>query len=181
MIYRELKKPFILYLIAGIVLSAIIVSVIVFAKYEKSLLDTKNKLEFIRINASKAEQASIAIDSAIKRINSLLPSYYYSKSHKEIILLALDDIKTTIRGADIAITNFDDKAGEMILPVNISISVNNYVQLVNNIGYLQSLSFPYFDIENMVIENAAGKPLGGTICKIEGSLRMPAERLRGKK
>lgn len=177
--YKELKKPVAIHLIAGIVLSTVIIFVIVLAKYEKTLLDTISKFELIKINSSKMKQAAADMDSAMKRVNSQLPPYYYSKSHKEIILLALDEIKTTIKSADITVTNFDDKTGGIILPVNISTTVTDYTQLVNNIGYLQSLNFPYFAIKNILIEKMLEKSV--IICKIDGSLRMPAERLKDRK
>lgn len=178
MIYGELKRPVTFHLIAGIVLSAIIVSVIVLAKYEKSLSDTTKRSGLIRTNALKVEQAVIDTDSAMRKIDGLLPSYYHSRSHKEIMLLALDGIKTAIKGADITVTNFDERGGEIILPVNISIPVDSYLHLVSNIGYLQSMNFPFFAIKNIVIEKAAGKPSDAILCKIEGSLRMPAKKVK---
>jgi len=178
MIYNELKRPVTFHLIAGIVLSAIIVSAVVIAKYEKSLSDTTKRSGLIRTNALKMEQAVTDMDSVMKKIDSLLPSYYHSRSHKEIILLSLDGIKTTIKSADITVTNFDERGGEIILPVNISIPVHNYVQLVNDIGYLQFLNFPFFAIRNIVIEKATGKPSNAIICRIEGSLKMPAKRVK---
>ncbi|MEW6162907.1 MAG: hypothetical protein AB1606_06315 [Nitrospirota bacterium] len=176
MIYSELKRTITFHLIAGITLSIIIVSVTLLTKYENSLLDTIRKFELIRINALRMKQTIMDIDSVIKWINNLLPPYYYSKSHKESMLLALDNIKMTIKGADITVTNFGDKAGEITLPVNISIPVDDYAVLVNNVGYLQSLNFPYLVVNNIVIAKAGGSS-GAIICKIDGSLRMPGKEI----
>jgi len=82
----------------------------------------------------------------------------------------------TIKGADITVTNFADKAGEITLPVNIRIPVDDYAVLVNNIGYLQSLNFPYLAVNNIVIVKVGG-PSGAIICKIDGSLRMPGKEI----
>jgi len=177
MIYSELKRTVTLHLIAGITLGIIIVSVTLLTKYENSLLDTIRKLELIRINALRMKQTAMDIDSVIKGINNLLPPYYYSKSHKEGILLALDAIKMTIKGADITVTNFADKAGEITLPVNIRIPVDDYAVLVNNVGYLQSLNFPYLAINNIVIAKAGGPSGAIIICKIDGSLRMSGKEI----
>jgi len=176
MIYSELKRTVTLHLIAGITLGIIIVSVTLLTKYEYSLLDTIRKFELIRINALRMKQTAMDIDSVIKGINNLLPPYYYSKSHKEGILLALDDIKMNIKGANITITDFAPKEGEITLPLNISIPVDDYAVLVNNIGYLQSLNFPYLAVNNIVIVKAGG-PSGAIICKIDGSLRMPGKEI----
>jgi len=177
MIYSELKRTVTLHLIAGITLGIIIVSVTLLTKYEYSLLDTIRKFELIRINALRMKQTAMDIDSVIKGINNLLPPYYYSKSHKEGILLALDDIKMNIKGANITITDFAPKEGEITLPLNISIPVDDYAVLVNNIGYLQSLNFPYLAINNIVIAKAGGPSGAIIICKIDGSLRMPGKEI----
>jgi len=177
MIYSELKRTVTLHLIAGITLGIIIVSVTLLTKYEYSLLDTIRKFELIRINALRMKQTAMDIDSVIKGINNLLPPYYYSKSHKEGILLALDDIKMNIKGANITITDFAPKEGEITLPLNISIPVDDYAVLVNNVGYLQSLNFPYLAINNIVIAKAGGPSGAIIICKIDGSLRMPGKEI----
>ena len=177
MIYSELKRTVTLHLIAGITLGIIIVSVTLLTKYEYSLLDTIRKFELIRINALRMKQTAMDIDSVIKGINNLLPPYYYSKSHKEGILLALDDIKMNIKGANITITDFAPKEGEITLPLNISIPVDDYAVLVNNIGYLQSLNFPYLAINNIVIAKAGGPSGAIIICKIDGSLRMSGKEI----
>jgi len=176
MIYSELKRTITFHLIAGITLSIIIVSVTILTKYENSLLDTIRKFELVRISALEMKQTSMDIDSVIKEINNLLPPYYYPKSHRASMLLALDAIKMTIKGADITVTNFDEKEGEITLPVNISIPVDDYAVLVNNIGYLQSLNFPHFAINNIIIAKA-GEPVGAIICRIDGLLRMPGKEI----
>ncbi|MEW6067981.1 MAG: hypothetical protein AB1610_06800 [Nitrospirota bacterium] len=181
MIYSELKKPLTIYLVAGITLSIIIISVILTAKYEKNLLYTMTKFELIRTNSFKMERNIAEMNSLVKEINSLLPSHYYFKDHKEIMLLGFDEIKTTLKDAEITVKNFNSDAHEISLPVTISIPVNSYVQMVNNIGYLQTLNFPYFAIKSIVIETPAKGPFSGTICKIEGILRMPAEKLTRNK
>lgn len=175
MIYSELERTITRHLVAGITLSVIIFSVIALGKYKNSLLDATSRSELIRINALKMKENTIHMDSVIKRMNSLLPHDYYSKSHRELLLLALDNIKMTIKGSVITVTNFDEKADEITLPVNISIPVDDYVSLVNNIGYLQSMRFPHFVIKNVVMERAADS--GTIICRIDGLLKMPGKEI----
>lgn len=179
MIYTGLKKTVTFHLISGIILSAIVISVISLSRYENSLLDAISKFELIKTNILKMRQAIANMDSTVRKVNSLLPSGYYSKSHRELMLLALDDIKTSFKGSEITVTNFDEKAGEISLPVGIKIPVDDYVILVNKIGYLQSMKFPQFIIKNILIERGTGA-LGAVIviCNIEGSLRMPVEKLK---
>ncbi|GAB4416307.1 MAG: hypothetical protein OHK0032_12380 [Thermodesulfovibrionales bacterium] len=177
MIYAELRKTVIHHLIAGAVLSATIIFAIVLNRYESSLLDAIGRFELIRINTIRLKQSAAEMDSAMKRITSMLPPDYASKTHRELILLSLDDIKMTLKGGEITVTNFEDKAGELSLQVNIKIPVDNYTVLVNRVGYLQSLRFPHFAIKNVTIEKAADKE-GAIISRIEGSLKMPVSKIQ---
>ncbi len=179
MIYTGLKKTVTFHLIAGIILSAIIISVISLSRYENSLLDAVSKVELIKTNTLRMKQAAANMDSTIKKINSLLPNDYYSKSPRELLLLALDDIKTSFKGSEITVTNFDEKAGEISLPVSIKIPVDDYVMLVNMVVALQSMKIPQFAIKNIVVERRTDAR-GAIIINIEGLLRMPAERLKNK-
>ena len=181
MIYAELKKTATRCLMAGIILSAIIISVVSLSKYENSLSDAISRFELIKINTLKMKQATANMDSTIKKINSLLPDDYYSKSHRELMLLALDDIKTSFTGSEITVTNFDERAGEISLPVSIKIPADDYVMLVNKVGSLQTMKFPQFTIKNIVVGRGTAT-IGAIImiCNIDGSLRMPAEKLKNK-
>lgn len=178
MIYRELKKIIIYHLITGIIFSIILLFVLMLNKYGNSLADTVSRFELIKTNTLKMKHSAADIELRIKHIESLLPADFYTRSPHELIFLALDGIKTTIKGAEITVTNFDERGGEIIIPVNISIPVDSYLQMVNNIGYVQSLNFPFFAIRNIVIEKATGKPSDVIICNIEGSLRMPANGVK---
>lgn len=180
MIYAELRKTVTHHLIAGAILSVTIIFATVLDRYESSLLDAIGRFELIRINTVRLKQSAVEIDSVKKKIAAMLPPDYASKTHRELILLALDDIKMTFKGSEITVTNFEDKAGELSLPVNIKIPVDNYTVLVKRIGYLQSLRFPHFVIKNMTIEKASDKE-GVIVSKIEGLLKMPLEELRTAK
>ncbi|MFN3479875.1 MAG: hypothetical protein ACK415_05770 [Thermodesulfovibrionales bacterium] len=180
MIYTELRKAVTHHLIAGAIISATIFFAGVLSRYESSLLDAIGKFELIQINTAKLNQSTAEIDSVKKKITAMLPPNYASKTHRELILLTLDDIKMTLKGSEITVTDFDNKAGDLSLQVNIKIPVDNYAALVNRIGYLQSLRFPHFAIKNMTIEKASDKE-GVIISKIEGLLKMPLEELRTAK
>lgn len=179
MIYNELRKAVSYHLWAGIALSIVIISVSILGRYEKSLLQTMGRIEVVSINMQKMNQDIAQMDSLVKRINALLPSEYESKSHREIMLLALDDIRMNIKGAEIKVASFEDKEGELSLQANIVIPVSDWTLLVNEIRYLQSLRFPYFGIKNIVIEekDVSKTEAGAPACKIEGYLKMPAEKL----
>lgn len=177
MIYAELRKAVSHHIIAGIILSIAIILTVVLNRYENSLLDAAGRLDLIKINEVRVKQSIAEIDSAMKRIRAMLPPDYDSRTHRELVLLALDDIKINFKGSEITVTNFEEKDGGISLPVNIKIPVDNYTVLVKRAGYLQSLRFPHFVIKGLTIEKASDKE-GVIILRIEGSLKMPLEKLR---
>lgn len=179
MIYTALKKHLSYYLITGIILSMVIISCISLRRYKDSLSDTVSKTGVIRINADNMKQAASGMDLTMERIRNVLPENYFSRSNREILLLALDAIKMNIKGSELSVTGFNEGAGLISLPVNIRISPGDYTALVNDIGYLQSMNLPQFDIRNISIEKSADKQYDSITCAVDGVLKMPAERLKG--
>lgn len=177
MIYAELRKAISHYIIAGIILSIAIILMVVLNRYEDSLLDAVGRLDLININAVRIKQSIAEMDSVMKRIRAMLPPDYDSRTHRELLLLALDDIKINFKGSEITVTNFEERDGEISLPVNIKTQIDNYAALVRRVGYLQSPSFPHFVIKGLTIEKASDKE-GVIILRIEGSLKIPLEKLR---
>lgn len=184
MIYSMLRKTVVFYMLTGIALGLIILSVSLLSKHEKNLRETTGKFEIIRTNTSKTKQASDDMARIMSRIDAALPSDYPSRSHRELMLFVLDDIKMNIRGSEITVTDFEEKDGGLTLPVNIKIYFgNNYALLASYIEYLQSLRFPYLAIKDIMLEKTADATPVKTsaradviICKITGFLTMPSER-----
>lgn len=171
MIYRELKKIIIYHLVTGIIFSIILLSVLMLNKYENSMVDTVSRFELIKTNTLKMKHSAEDIESGIRHIESLLPDDLYTRSLQELIFLALDDIKTAFKRSEVTVTNFDEKMGTVSLPISIKIPTDSYAMLINNIGYLQSLKFPYYTIRSIVITKSQVMP--EFICTIDGFLKMP--------
>lgn len=177
MIYNYLKRNINYYLISGLALCIVIFGIFLLVKYEKSLSDAVAGQENIRNNMVKMEQAIRDMDSLVKKMNILLPKDYNHRSHQELLLFALDDIKTIFKGSEITVTRFEEQEGELFLPVTIKFYLDDYSMLLRRIGYLQSLKFPHFTIKNVNIGEATDKQTKVIICIIEGLLKMPAQRL----
>lgn len=178
MIYNYLNKALKYYLIAGIALCLVIIAILLLGKYEKSLSAAVTKQENIRINIVKIEQAIKDMDSTVKKIDALLPTDYSSRSHRELLLLVLDDFKKIFKRSEITVMRFEEKEGELFLPVNIKFPIDDYSILLQNIGYLQSMKAPHFTIKQLSIEETVDKQANVVICVIEGLLKMPVERLK---
>lgn len=184
MIYVQLRKASNMHLAAGIALSVIIVCLIALFKYEKNLNETIAKLTAIQSNTAKLNESMAQMGSAMNKIDSLLPAGYSSLSHRELLLLTLDGIKSRFSGSEVTVTNFEEKGGVLSLPVHITFPVNNYTELVNRVRHLQSLALPNFRLNKAVIEKTQDKNRGGIsgiICSIEGTLIMPNEHLKANK
>ena len=178
MIYERLKKVLNFYLLTGIFLVIVIVSISLIRKYETNLLQSMNSFEIIKMNSDAMAKATSDKDKIITTIKSRLPADYYSKSNEELLLSAVDDVKANIKGCDIRVGNIEQGGDMLSLSVNIKASFDNYSMLVNKVGYLQEMTLPGFKVENILIERS--EEIGDLVCKINGSFIMPAERVEGE-
>lgn len=173
MFYKQLKKNIIYYLIAGIVFSLFLFTAIILNKYEKHISDEINKTISVKIKIIEMNHKRADMESEIKYIESSLPSDFNKKAPQEFIFMALDDIKMTLPWSEVGTANtIEEKDSELSLSVNIKVPVYNYTTLLNYIGYLESLKFPYYTIENVTITKLQQPPENVT-CNIKGILRMP--------
>lgn len=175
MIYDKLKKILNIYVLTGILLVIVIISIELIKKYEMKLALSVNSFERIRMNSEAMKKATSDKEKIIMHIKGLLPVNYYSASNEELLLSTVDDVKANIGGYEITVGNIE-KGGDMLsLSINIKAYFDNYALLVNKLGYLQSRTLPGFKMENILIERS--EETGDLICKINGSFNMPAERV----
>ncbi len=179
MAYGNLGRTAIYHLLAGIALSIMFIVVLTLYRYERSLLTHSKRIEAVTMNTLKLSEETAILDALKKKIDVMLPSEYNSKSHRELMLLALDGIKTNIKKSEIKVSNFEDAGGELSLKTNLTIPVNDWNILLKDIQYLQTPRLPSFDIKSLLIKAGGAESSGGLpVCAIEGSFKMPAERLR---
>ncbi len=177
--YEQLKKIIIYHLIAGIVFSSVLFTAISLKKYEESLLDatSKNlsmKTKIIKLERARADMESEIkyMTSEIKYMESLLLSDFSESSPEKFIFMAIDDMKIKMPWAEVKIADIKETNDEIYLPLDIRIPVYDYTTLLNYIGYLASLKFPYYTIKNFTIIKSQ-QPPEDVICDIKGMLRMP--------
>jgi hypothetical protein len=97
---------------------------------------------------------------------------------EEFILMSLDDLKIRMDDADITITKIEDKGSEVQLPVTIKSPLRDYTAMVNQVGYLQSLRFPFFAISGVKISKSGEKANVQTAFEITGALKYPKTGLQ---
>jgi hypothetical protein len=171
--YKTLKKLFSYYILSGMLFALIISGGIVAKKYADSLYETTDKLQEFNIQYIKIINATVDTDRAIKTIKTLLPPDFDAHLPEEFILMSLDDLKTRMDDANITITKIEDKGSEVQLPVTIKSPLRDYTAMVNQVGYLQSLRFPFFVISGVKISKSGEKANVQTAFEITGALKYP--------
>lgn len=179
MTYANLGKTTIYHLLAGIALSIVLIVVLALYRYERSLLAHSKRIEAVRMNTLKLNEETAALEALKKKIDVMLPSEYNFKSHRELMLLALDSVKANIKVSEVKVENFEETGGELSLRTNLTIPVNDWNILLKDLHYLQAQRLPAFHIKSLLIKAVGAESSGGLpVCTLEGSLKLPLERLR---
>jgi len=179
----DLRKGIYYHLIAGLLLCAALGTLLLVSKYKYNLLKATADLEVIRMNVLKMEHVIRVMREKQSVAIRLLPTDYSSRSHREILLLALEATRDSVKTANITVGNFLDENGETVLPVVLEFGVvqyekalNQYEKALNVMGHLQGLRFPYFKTQNVGVKRSEGTY--ESIWRIEGSFRIPSERIK---
>lgn len=170
---RELRKTFLHYGLSGILFLFCVSGVIVMKKYTESLAVTLDRLQEFNIQYIKVRNAIDDMTDSVRMIKEHIPRDRTDQSTQEYILYALDDLKSKAGAAEIAIANIEDKGNDVQLPLSIKGPLRDYTRLVNYIGYLQSLKFPFFAITNVNIRRDGDDATGGVFFEIKGILKFP--------
>jgi hypothetical protein len=176
MFYLESKKAVLIHLAAGAAFALVLFGIIFCTRYGDSLTETVKQFEIQKNNYKKIEKASIDLENVMGRIDEMIPEGYFSKSHNDLILTAIRDIKSALSFAEIKIIDFNEQKNEIVLPVEITFPVVDYTIMTESIAYIQSFKFPYFIFDDIAIERSQESE--DIICKIKGSMRMPRQKLR---
>jgi len=150
-------------------------------KYSRSLDGTLNSLAKLRSSLIRIRDFTADMKKTIAASNSVIPSYYFVDTPEKSLLMSLDTLKTTMPNTEIIVSGFVTKEGEMSLPVTIRGFISDYSTFINNIGRLQSMKFPFFSIQNLVMKKTAitasekKSEKQRVAYEIIGELRLPKE------
>jgi hypothetical protein len=142
-------------------------------KYRESIGRQFESMQRVRENVGKMESETGRLNESMIRMKSLLPANVLSGAPDQFILAGLDDIKSRIKDATVAVTEIENKDNEVILPVSISAPMKDYAVFIGHVRYLQNMRFPFFSTTNVSVSHAQDLQSGGVVYKIEGTLRMP--------
>lgn len=171
--FEQLKKPVIFYAVSGVLLPIVIFLNLAIDKYNNSLQEMSEKLIRVKSNISSMEAATREIGKLLIRTKNYLPSDFYENSTEEKIFSTFDDLKTSLKPAEVSASVITGKAGIVSLPVKITAPLNNYSDIVNKTGYLRSLKFPFFRIKNISLIRQQNKDGVSVTYLIDGELHMP--------
>lgn len=169
--FKYIKNILMIYFISSAVLGFAVFSLITLHQYSNHLVDTLHVIKNISNNKDKVRTQIDEMESVIKYLKYDLKLSAVDIYSEISFFQRLDDIKTNMKDASIAITRFEDAEGEKTLPVQIAVPVKNYKMLVDYAGYIESFSIPpAFRIKDFSISR---DPKGDFVFNIRGALRAP--------
>ncbi len=168
----RLKTLLLRYALSAILATVLVSGAIITESYISSLGDTLNKFQTLKINSVKMKDASRKEGEIIASVRSIFRSYAKGEATEGTILTAIDSVKSHMKNADIMVDNFERKGNETTLPVTLTGMVHDYTAFINDIGYLQSLISPFFNINSVSIANPSDQKGALANFEIKGTLRM---------
>ena len=169
----RLRKLYFAYGLSAIILLITLSGAILTKKYTDSLYATLDRLQVFNVQYIKVLAANDDIDKSITRLKALIPQGPSTRPGEENMFMALDDLKLKAGSAEIVVTNIEDKGAELQLPVVIRGPLKDYTSMVNLIGYLQSLKFPFYTIAGAKIQRSEEVTSSSILFEIKGMLKYP--------
>jgi hypothetical protein len=176
----RLRKLFFTYGLCGIILLITLSGAILMKKYTESLYATFDRLQEFNVQYIKVLAAIDDIDKSLTLLKAMMPGDSSGQLLEEHMLLILDDLKSKAESSEITITNIEDKGADLQLSVTIRAPLRDYSSLVNFVGYLQSLKFPFFGITGIKIQRSEDPTVSATSFEIKGALKFPKSSSRAK-
>ena len=170
----RLRKLYFIYGLSVIILLVTLSGAILIKKYTDSLYATLDRLQEFNVQYIKVLGANHDIDRSLTSLKAMMPKGPSSQSGEEHMLMALDDLKLKAGSAEIVVTNIiEDKGAELQLSVVIRGPLKDYTSMVNFIGYLQSLKFPFYSISGAKIQRSEEPTSSSLLFEIKGMLKYP--------
>jgi len=170
---ERLRKLYFIYGLSVIILLVTLSGAILIKKYTDSLYATLDRLQEFNVQYIKVLGANHDIDRSLTSLKAMMPQGPSSQSGEEHMLVALDDLKLKAGSAEIVVTNIEDKGAELQLSVVIRGPLKDYTSMVNFIGYLQSLKFPFYAISGAKIQRSEEPTSSSLLFEIKGVLKYP--------
>ncbi len=173
-VQKLLKHYFLGYISALILFLIILSSSVILNNYTTSLESTLNKLYTLKINLVKVRDTVKDINNSLYDIGKIIPPGILEEPSIKYIYSGLDTLKTVVGKAQVTMGTIEDKGSELHLPIIISGTITDYKLFFDSTGNLQSMSFPFFTIDSLVITGMTGsKGEDSFVYEIKGDLNIP--------
>lgn len=166
----RLKHRCMVFLAASLYCSVLFSWAVYLARYA-STLEESLKVVKSPVNAEQMRKATDEIAISAERVKALIPAGIHDRVGEDFVLAGVDTIKASCRGYDVTVEDFDTKGEEVVLPLRISAKSGNYTEFTNNVGFLQSMSFPFFSIKEISISQAESEKGQSVAFEINGALK----------
>lgn len=175
----KLKRAVNIHLGAGCVFFVVLSSTILLAKYDDFIHREISSIGKIRLKAREIVQTTNDLDHTIKRVESVLPVNYTEKSARDLMLAAIDEITALFDQADIEMSNIIEapQTREYQVLIDIRMNLTRYGDILNKIGYLQTMRFPHVSIDNVKMARISTER---TLCNIKITVKMPDDGLMAR-
>jgi len=170
-----LARPLKIHLVAGVFCSLVFLTFLLLEKYNAHLESETEKLSIVQTNFDQMIKTVDQIDLTLDKVRAVLPADYEERSNRELMFMALDEMRSVLKGADIMVSDFveNPELKEIRIPINIFVPLKTYRAMLENTGYLQSLKFPFLTINGIRIEKTESH---GTAYNINSILRIPMRK-----
>ncbi len=177
---NKLKRLLIYYTISALFATVSISGAILSDRYITSLSNTLNQFQTLKINHIKMKGAVKEMETTSAKVQSMIQPNYKVEEMEGAILIAVDSIKSRMKGADIMLGNFERKENEIALPVTITGAIRDYAAFINNLGYLQSLTSPFMFINSVSISKPSTETKEAVNFDIRGVLKIQSRITGGR-
>lgn len=161
------------HLAAGIIFSLALLAYILTSNYRSSVIDINSRIASISSNVSVMAGDTAKIKARQEEVLRALPPGLASSSQREMMLLSVEKLKTTIRGATVSLDEFSENNATLTLPVVIEFDSSSFEEGVKEIQKIRSHNLPFFEFRNIDIRRLEGS-YSSARYKIEGVMTMPA-------
>jgi len=168
----RIRRLFNYYIISASCCTLLFGAGILVKEYSASLLNAYDTLQTLRTKQVLMKNAIREIDEAIVKINKEIPRNYSEEMTRAEVLYVLDNMKTRFKSYDVSITSIEKKELDITLPVNIVGPVFDYKQFINDVSYLQNLSYPFFLFKDILIEKREKDGKSLVVFDIKGEITM---------
>lgn len=172
----RLSKMARLHLSAGIVFSIALCAYLLADNYRTSVIDISSSIASMRSNAASMAEDTGRIEERQLRVRGMLPAGYDSSSPREMVLLSVERLKASVKGASVTFDEFIESGGVLGLPLVIEFDAASFEEGVKNIESIQSFRMPFFELRNIDIRRLDGS-YSSARYKVEGVMTMPAGKI----